>query len=73
MKEFRRCFAPLFMAVDAIGVLPAFRAFSQDMEPRQASRAIFRCVATTTAVALAFLALSHRRLRSLYPSYATTR
>lgn len=42
MKEFRLCFVPLFVAVDAIGVLPAFRSLSQDMEPRQVRPAIFR-------------------------------
>ncbi len=72
MKEFRLCFVPLFVAVDAIGVLPAFRSMSQDMEPRQVRPAIFS-VATASAVVLAFLALGHRRPRSPYPSYATTR
>lgn len=33
MKEFRPCFVPLFVAVDAIGVLPAFLSLSQGMEP----------------------------------------
>lgn len=57
MNEFWLCFVPLFVAVDAIGVLPAFLALSQSMEPRQVRRAIFHSVATATAVALAFLAL----------------
>lgn len=57
MNEFWLCFVPLFVAVDAIGVLPAFLTLSQGMEPRQVRRAIFHSVATATAVALAFLAL----------------
>lgn len=57
MNEFWLCFVPLFVAVDAIGVLPAFLALSQGMEPRQVRRAIFHSVTTATAVALAFLAL----------------
>jgi multiple antibiotic resistance protein len=73
MKEFRLCFVPLFVAVDVIGVLPAFHSMNQDMEPRQVPPAISRSVATAEAVVLAFLALGHRRPRSPYPSYATTR
>ncbi len=57
MNEFWLCFVPLFVAVDAIGVLPAFLTLSQGMEPRQVRRAIFYSVTTATAVALAFLAL----------------
>lgn len=57
MKEFWLCFVPLFVAVDAIGVLPAFLSLTQGMEPRQIRRAIAQSVATAAAVALAFLAL----------------
>lgn len=57
MIEFWLCFVPLFVAVDAIGVLPAFLSLTQGMEPRQIRRAIAQSVATAAAVALAFLAL----------------
>jgi len=57
MNEFWLCFVPLFIAVDAVGVLPAFLSLSQGMEPRQVRRAIVHSMATATAVALAFLAL----------------
>lgn len=57
MKEFWLCFVPLFVAVDAVGVLPAFLSLSQGMEPRQVRRAIYQSMATAAAVALAFLAL----------------
>lgn len=57
MNEFWLCFVPLFVAVDAVGVLPAFLSLSQGMEPRQVRRAIYQSMATATAVALAFLAL----------------
>jgi len=55
--EFWLCFVPLFVAVDAIGVLPAFLTLSQGMEPPQVRRVIYHSVATATAVALGFLAL----------------
>lgn len=57
MKDFWLCFVPLFVAVDAVGVLPAFLSLSQGMEPRQVRRAIYQSMATATAVALAFLVL----------------
>ncbi|MDP2787568.1 MAG: MarC family protein [Pseudomonadota bacterium] len=57
MNEFWLCFVPLFIAVDAVGVLPAFLSLSQGMDPPQARRAIYHSMATATAVALAFLAL----------------
>ena len=57
MKEFWLCFVPLFVAVDAIGVLPVFLNLTQGMEPHQVRRAVYHSVATATAVALAFLAL----------------
>jgi len=55
--EFWLCFVPLFVAVDAIGVLPTFLSLSQGMEPRQVRRIILQSMATATGVALAFLAL----------------
>ncbi len=57
MKEFWLCFVPLFVAVDAIGVLPVFLSLSQGMEPRQVRRIIYQSMATAAAVALVFLAL----------------
>jgi len=55
--EFWLCFVPLFVAVDAIGVLPMFLSLSQGMGPRQVRRIIHQSMATAAAVALAFLAL----------------
>lgn len=55
--EFWLCFVPLFVAVDAIGVLPTFLSLSQGMEAQRVRRVIRQSMATATAVALAFLAL----------------
>lgn len=57
MIEFWLCFVPLFVAVDAVGVLPMFLSLTQGMDRRKVRRAIYRSVATATAVALVFLAL----------------
>lgn len=57
MREFWLCFVPLFVAVDAIGVLPIFLSLSQGMEAHRVRRIIHQSMATATGVALAFLAL----------------
>lgn len=57
MMEFWLCFVPLFVAVDAVGVLPVFLSLTQGMDRRDANRAVYRSVVTAAAVALAFLAL----------------
>jgi multiple antibiotic resistance protein len=62
MKEFWLCFVPLFVAVDAIGVLPIFLSLTQGMAPRQLHRAIYQSVMTAAAVALGFLAVGTRLL-----------
>ena len=55
--EFWLCFVPLFVAVDAVGVLPVFLSLTQGMDRHEVRRVIYRSMATAAAVALAFLAL----------------
>jgi len=57
MKTFWLCFFPLFVAVDAIGVLPIFLGLTQDLAKHEVRRTIIQSVVTATAVALAFLFL----------------
>jgi len=57
MKQFWLCFIPLFVAVDAIGVLPIFLGLTQDMERRTIRHIIYQSVITASAVALLFLAV----------------
>lgn len=57
MKTFWLCFFPLFVAVDAIGVLPIFMTLTQDMDAKGVRRSIIQSVITATAVALVFLFL----------------
>ena len=55
MKSFWLCFVPLFVAVDAIGVLPMFMGFTQDMDSGRIRRILYQSVFTAIAVALIFL------------------
>jgi len=57
MKSFWLCFVPLFVAVDAIGVLPMFMGFTRDMDSGKIRRVLLQSVLTASAVALIFLAL----------------
>ncbi|MDO9050237.1 MAG: MarC family protein [Methylotenera sp.] len=57
MLEFWLCFVPLFVAVDAVGVMPIFLSLTQGMDRDKVRQAIYRSLATAAGVALAFLAL----------------
>lgn len=57
MIEFWLCFVPLFIAVDAVGVLPIFLSLTKGMERQKVRKIIYLSVATAAVVALAFLAL----------------
>ena len=57
MKAFWICFVPIFVAVDAFGVLPMFLGFTEDMESAKVRRIIYQSVITASIVALAFLAV----------------
>jgi multiple antibiotic resistance protein len=56
MKTFWMCFVPLFLAVDAIGVLPLFINLTKDVKPKKINPIIYKSVITATIVALLFLA-----------------
>lgn len=55
MKDFWLCFVPLFVAVDAIGVLPMYLGLTEGLDPSRVRRVLLQSVATATFVALAFL------------------
>lgn len=56
MKEFWLCFVPLFVAVDAIGVLPLFVSLTEDIGGARRKQAIIlQSVITASLVAVAFL------------------
>jgi len=55
MNEFWLCFVPLFVAVDAIGVLPLFISLTEEMDNERRHTVILQSVITATVVAVAFL------------------
>ena len=57
MKEFLLCFVPLFVAVDAIGVLPLFLSLIEGIGKERVNRIIFQSTLTAIIVALSFLFL----------------
>ena len=57
MRLFWLCFVPLFVAVDAIGVLPMFMSLTQNIDSRRIRRVIYQSIVTATMVALIFLAI----------------
>jgi multiple antibiotic resistance protein len=63
MKEFWLCFVPLFVAVDAIGVLPLYLSLTEGIEPVRLKKVVAQSVATAATVALAFLVFGPVLLR----------
>ncbi len=65
MQEFWIVFVPLFVAVDAIGVLPLFVALTADYDPKKLLRLIFQSIVTASFVTLGFLFFGQNILRFL--------
>lgn len=57
MKIFLLCFVPLFVAVDALGVLPIFISLTDGLSHSQKRQVLIQSLVTATAVALVFLAI----------------
>ena len=55
MNNFWLCFVPLFVAVDALGLLPVFMGLTQQLPRARIRRIIGESVITAMIVALAFL------------------
>lgn len=62
LKSFWLCFVPLFVAVDAIGVLPMFMALTEGLDASNIRRVIYQSVITATIVGLSFLAVGRAAL-----------
>jgi multiple antibiotic resistance protein len=65
MNAFWLCFVPLFVAVDAIGILPLFVGLTEGLEDFALRRVIVQSVLTATTVALAFVFFGASLLRLL--------
>ncbi len=57
MSNFWLCFVPLFVAVDAIGILPMFMGLTEGLSKEQMRRVVRQSVAVALGVALTFLAV----------------
>ena len=65
MKIFLLCFVPLFVAVDALGVLPIFISLTDGFSLSQKRKALIQSLITASAVALVFLAIGPAVLAAL--------
>ena len=57
METFWLCFVPLFVAVDAVGVLPMYLSLTEGLSAVEKRRILLQSVATAVAVAVGFLFL----------------
>ena len=64
-KSFWLCFVPLFVAVDAIGILPMFVSLTEGLGLPVLRRVIRQSVLTATGVGLSFLAVGKAALEVL--------
>jgi multiple antibiotic resistance protein len=65
MKAFWLCFVPLFVAMDAIGVLPIYVSLTEGLDRTRLRTILFQSIITAAAVALAFLAFGPILLKFL--------
>jgi len=65
MKIFLLCFVPLFVAVDAPGVLPIFISLTDKLTQSQQRKVLVHSLITASAVALVFLVVGPTILSSL--------
>lgn len=65
MKDFWLCFVPIFVAVDAIGVLPIFLSLTDGIPKARVRQVVYQSVLTAAIVALLFIAAGTWLLRLL--------
>jgi multiple antibiotic resistance protein len=65
MKSFWLSFVPLFVAVDAFGVLPMFINLTEGIEPEKIRNIVLQSMITAVIVALLFISLGTAILRLL--------
>jgi len=65
MKNFLLAFIPLFVAVDAIGVLPMFMGLTEEVEHKRRRKVITQSVMTAASVVIVFILIGTPLLRLL--------
>jgi len=63
MRDFLYAFVSIFVAVDALGVLPIFMGLTDDLEPAVRRRIILQSLVTALAVAVGFIFLGETIFR----------
>ena len=57
MSDFLRVFIPLFVAIDALGLIPIFLSVTDSMTPQQRRRTSFEAVASASLICVGFMFL----------------
>jgi multiple antibiotic resistance protein len=65
LKNILLSFIPLFVAVDAIGVLPMFVALTNELEQKEKTRIIFQSMLTAASLAIGFVLIGKLLFRWL--------
>lgn len=65
MHTFWLCFVPLFVAVDAVGVLPVFFSLTEGIDERKRRRVIWQSLLTGSLVAVIFVMIGKAVFRLL--------
>lgn len=65
LKDVLLAFIPIFVAVDAIGVLPIFISLTEDVEPQKKTKVISQSMLTAGCVAVAFMLLGKAVFKAL--------
>lgn len=65
LKNILLAFIPLFVAVDAIGVLPIFVSLTEELDKKEKIKVIFQSLATAACLAIGFIFLGQAIFRFL--------
>jgi len=65
LKNIVLSFIPIFVAVDAIGVLPMFTSLTENLEQKEKTRIIVQSVVTASGLAIGFIAIGKGVFRLL--------
>ncbi|MFH0763575.1 MAG: MarC family protein [Candidatus Omnitrophota bacterium] len=65
MKQFLLSFIPIFVAMDAIGVLPMFIGFTEHLKPREKRKILTQSIITAFVIGIIFLFLGNWIFKAL--------
>ena len=66
MKTFLEVFIPLFVTIDAIGLVPVFLGVTGDMDDARRRKVSFEAVASALGISLVFMFIGQRLFEFLY-------